>query len=382
MRTEDRPAPSPGGTEEAPGRAADGPRRPERSGRLASLLLTLGGAAAVLGVLLLAGILFPGLTARHLAPIFLYLPGPRAVEESDPASHGLSHGEEIRITTSDGLRLHGWWIPAADPPRDAGADGPPAGEVGAVEGIAAADPLARACGTVLFLHGNAGALQSRAFVARRFSAEGFHTLLVDYRGYGRSEGEPDEEGLYRDARAARAHATGARGTPPTRLAVVGNSLGSPVAAHLASRSTVGALVLTGAFTSIPDLGSAVHPWLPDAFFRGWPTHRFETIRWIRGVEAPTLVARGERDALVPREQTRRVHQAAGPGAEWLEVADAGHNDLWAAPGLWGRLVPFLEEALGCTGASSARPPSARPPSESGRGALPVRQGERTRRSRP
>lgn len=291
-------------------------------GPLASLLVATGVAAVLLGGLLVTGVALPGMVARHVAPRFLYFPGPAPHAGATPADHGLARGEEIRLTASDGVKLHGWWVPAES---------------------------SEACGTVLFLHGNAGSLVGRAFIARRLASAGFHALLLDYRGYGRSEGSPHEEGLYRDARAALRHAVEERSTSPARLVVAGHSLGSAVAAELASDQPVGAAVLTGAFTSVPALAAETYAWLPGALFRGWPTNRFETMRRVGKISAPVLVARGGRDRLIPRSQSRQVYEAAGARAEWLEAGEAGHNDLWDAPSFWTRLVPFLEEALGCGG---------------------------------
>lgn len=283
-------------------------------------LLRAGLASGLLlGGLLLVGIVFPGIVARHVAPALLYLPGP-APDGPGPAEHGLVEAETVSLVASDGVRLHGWWVPAS---------------------------RSDACGAVLFLHGNAGSIAGRGFLARRLATRGYATLLVDYRGYGHSEGRPDEEGLYRDARAAWRHVVRDRDVAPSRLAVAGNSLGSAVAAHLASRRPVGAVVLTGAFASVPELAQEIYGWLPDGLFSGWPTERFDTGRRVRRIEAPVLVARGATDRLVPLEQTRRVHAAAGPGAAWFEVPGAGHDDVWRDEAFWNRLVPFLDGALGC-----------------------------------
>lgn len=289
-------------------------------GTTASLLVACGVAALLVGGAVVTAMAFPDLVARRVAPLFLYLPGPRPTVGASPTEVGLARGEELRLVTSDGVELHGWWIPAA------GSD---------------------ACGAVIYFHGNAGSLVDRAFIARRLSSAGFHALLVDYRGYGLSGGSPDEEGLYRDARAAWRHALEARGMDPARIAVAGHSLGSAVAAWLASTEPAGAAVLTGAFPSVPALAAEAYAWLPDAVFRGWPTNRFETARRVGDVRGRVLVARGGGDRLVPRELTRRVHEAAGPRAAWFEAPGAGHDDLWDDEAFWARLVPFLEDALDC-----------------------------------
>lgn len=275
---------------------------------------------AALGLLLGGAVTLPGLVARHLAPALVFFPADLPAERSSPADHGLAAGEEVWIRADDGVRLHAWWVP---PARGEG------------------------CGAVLFLHGNAGHLAGRAFVARRLAASGRAALLLDYRGYGRSEGSPDEEGLGRDALAAHRHLVEDRDVAPERLVVAGHSLGAAVAARLATRRPAAGVVLTGAFTSVPELGAELYGWLPDAVFRGWPTQRFETRARAAELTLPALVARGARDRVVPREQTRAVHRALAGPARWHEAPGAGHNDLWDDEGFWDALLPFLDEVTGC-----------------------------------
>lgn len=319
-------------SEIAPGRAPAGPRpdRVRHPGRLSRLAVArrtvrIGVAvAAVLGCLLGVAVTFPGLVARHLAPPLVYFPADLSAERSAPAVHGLPRGEEVRLRTSDGVRLHAWWVP-------------PAGGPG--------------CGALLFLHGNAGHLADRAFLARRVAETGRGIFLLDYRGYGLSEGTPDEEGLQRDARAAHRWLVDERGVAPERLVVAGHSLGSAVAARLAVERPAAGLVLTGAFRSVPELGAELYGWLPDALFRGWPTERFETEARAREVGVPALVARGGRDRVVPRAQTRAVHEALPDDVPsvWHEAPLAGHGDLWDDDEFWDALRPFLERVVPCPG---------------------------------
>lgn len=281
--------------------------------------------ASVLGLsaaALVTGLVFPGLVARHVVPALLYRPGVAGGVDparSGPDDFGLPAGEEVRIRTEDGVELHGWWVPAR-------------GE---------------ACGALLFFHGNAGTITSRAEVGRRSAASGHGTLLVDYRGYGLSGGSPSEEGLAEDARASWRHLREERGLAPGRIAVAGHSLGAAVAARLAPEVAPGAVVLTGAFTSVPDLAADIYRWLPDGLFRGWPTERYEVLDAVGDIGAPVLVARGGLDRLVPRAQTRRVFEAAGGRGEWYEAPTAGHGDLWLDEAFWERLRAFLDDALGC-----------------------------------
>lgn len=278
------------------------------------------GTATAAVLVLLAMTSFPGFVAGHVAPHLIYFPARLAPERSRPADHGLPRGEEVRLRARDGNRLHAWWIPATGGER---------------------------CGVVLFLHGNAGHLADRAFLARRLAGAGYAALLVDYRGYGRSEGTPDEAGLALDARAAHRHLVRERGVPPDRLVVAGHSLGAAVAAELAAGRPAAGAVLTGAFPSVPELGSRLYGWLPDAVFRGWPTERYETRAAARRLAIPVLVARGGRDRVVPRDQTRAVYEALPGPTSWHEAPAAGHGDLWDDDGFWAALAPFLDRATGC-----------------------------------
>lgn len=283
---------------------------------------------------------FTGFVSRHVVPVFLYLPGEVPRGAATPAAAGLPHGEEVAITTEDGVGLHAWWVPAR----------PGGGE-----------PGARRCGSVVYFHGNAGSLVERGFIADRLSRRGFDALLVDYRGYGRSGGAPGEEGLYADGRAALRHVREARGVPAGRIALAGHSLGSAVAARVAAGADPepGAVVLTGAFRTMPELARHAYPLLPAPLFRGWTTNRFDLLSDAGELEpVPTMVARGGLDTLVPRAHTRSVFEALPGPRRWHEATAAGHDDLWDDEGFWRELDAFLRRSLGCTSRGGAGPPGA------------------------
>lgn len=202
--------------------------------------------------------------------------------------------EEVTFTTSDGLELGGWFFPAA------GSDG-------------------RA---VLVSNGNAGNRSHRVPLAEALRERGWAVLLYDYRGYGDNPGSPSEQGLAEDARAAVSWLADRDDVDADRIAYFGESLGASVAAGLAAERPPAALVLRSPFTSLADVGRAHYPFLPvGALLRD----RFPTIDHVRSYDGPVLVIWGERDAIVPPEQSLAVAEAAHRSRH-LVIAGAGHND--------------------------------------------------------
>lgn len=307
-------------------RAASGGQERARDRRRGFRPGTIARYAGVVAAgLLLPGTVFmalPDLAARF-AKAMIFYPERLGEREADPARWGLAEAESVFLETEDGERLHAWWLPPAiDTDSSAESGG---------------------CVAAIFFHGNAGNIASRAPIAARLSGLGLGTMLVDYRGYGRSSGSPSEEGLYLDGRTAYRHLVSVRGVPAERLVVIGNSLGAAVAASVASENRIGRLVLTGAFRSVPALGRAIYWWIPNRAFN-WSFNHFDAESRMRLVEAPVLVGRGERDTLIPREETRAVYEAAPEPKRWVEVSGADHQNLWFTGDLWKELASFVGES--------------------------------------
>lgn len=214
---------------------------------------------------------------------------------ADPSSLGIPY-EEVWLTTTDGRRLHAWFLPAAD---------------GAAYGDVA----------VLHCHGNGGNISHRLETYAALRETGVAVLGFDYRGYGRSRGRPNEEGTYRDAQAAWAWLRD-RGFEATRIVAFGESLGGGVATELALREPVGAVVLQSTFTSIPDLGAELFPWLP---VRAIGRIRYDNLSKLPRIRVPVLVMHGRGDTLIPFHHGERLFAAAGePKMLWELAGD--HND--------------------------------------------------------
>ena len=211
--------------------------------------------------------------------------------DTTPEAIGLEY-ESVDVTTEDGVAIHGWFVPA-------GADR----------------------GTVLFFHGNAGNISHRLESIEIFHDLGLNTFIIDYRGYGQSEGSPSEEGLYLDGEAAYRHLNEERGIAPERIVVFGRSLGGAVASRTAAEFSVGALIMESSFTSAPSLGADVYPFLP---VRLLARFEYPAEDYIQQVEAPVLVIHSQEDDIIPYHHGEALHLAAGPEAELLTI-QGDHN---------------------------------------------------------
>lgn len=238
---------------------------------------------------------------------------PVSVLATTPADYGMAY-EDVRFVTDDGLRLHGWFVPAD-----------------------------HARGVLLFFHGNAGNISHRIDSIRIFHDLGLSVFIIDYRGYGGSEGRPSEHGTYLDARAAWRHLREARGVAPDGIVVFGRSLGASVAAWLAAREQPAAVILESAFTSAPDLGAELMPWLPIR----WLLHfEYDTLAAVREIRVPLLVIHSRNDEIVPFRHGREIYAAATPPKAFAEIEGA-HNDgfLRSRPQYERALREFLAARL-------------------------------------
>ncbi|ABE43759.1 alpha/beta hydrolase [Polaromonas sp. JS666] len=245
-------------------------------------VLTVGGA--VYAVLLAIVFVLQG--------NLLYFPDAGRQILQTPKDVGLDY-EQVWLTTEDGVRIEAWYVPA---------------------------PAAR--GAVLLAHGNAGNISHRLDYALMFHRLGYSLLLLEYRGYGRSEGKPSEEGTYADARAAWRHLVAQRGFPPERIALVGESLGGAIVARLATAERPGALVLASTFVSVPELAAELYPWLP---VRWLARYRYDALEALARVSSPVLIAHSRQDDIVPFRHGERLFAAAKGPKAFLELA-GGHNE--------------------------------------------------------
>jgi uncharacterized protein len=257
-------------------------------------------------------IMKPGILERK----FVYYP-MRDIE-ADPASIGL-YFEDVYFAADDGIRLNGWFVPAPDSKI-----------------------------TLLVFHGNAGNIGHRVPWIGMLQSLPANVWIIDYRGYGRSDGLPREKGLYLDAEAAYRWWVRKMPGSENRLVVLGESLGGAVAVDLAARHRVDGLILQSTFTCMKDM---VHSVLPIKFVNPLFAVRYDSASKISGIHCPKLHIHGSIDDIVPLRLGRRLFESAASPKEYWEVTGARHNDLvWTAGPEYSRR---LSDFLGRVGGSAA-----------------------------
>lgn len=209
--------------------------------------------------------------------------------------------EDAEFTDADGTKLHGWFVP-----HDARVGEKP-----------------RA--VVLIAHGNAGNLTYRTHLLRSFRRAGAASMVFDYRGYGKSEGSPSEEGILADARAARAWLAQRTGVKESAIVLCGESLGGGVAVDLAANDGAAGLILLSTFTSLPDVAARVYPWAP---VRWLMRTRLDSLAKIPRYRGPLLQLHGDRDEIIPFDLAQRLF-AAAPDAQkrFVTLRGATHNTI-------------------------------------------------------
>jgi fermentation-respiration switch protein FrsA (DUF1100 family) len=206
--------------------------------------------------------------------------------------------EDCFFAAADGVRLHGWWCRPAH-----------------AEGITASMVL-------LWFHGNAGNLSHRADLMLRLARTPVEVFIVDYRGYGRSQGRPSEDGLSLDGEAAWRYLTEERRVPPSRVVLFGDSLGAAVAVDLAAKVGAAGLIVQSGFTSVPDMAARHFPFVPRALIRT----QMDSLAKIGEVAEPKLFIHSPSDEIVPYELGRKLYDAAPQPKSFLDIPGATHND--------------------------------------------------------
>ena len=240
---------------------------------------------------------------------FIYMQQPNMVFyplkeiEVTPKEWGLNY-KQVRLTLPTGNSISGWFLP---------------------------HPEARK--TVLFFHGNGGNISHRGDSIYIFHKLKLNVLIIDYPGYGNSDGYPSENGLYQSANAAWQYLTDKEQVAANNIIIFGRSLGGAVAVDLASRVTAGGLILESTFSSVNDMAKIVFPFISNfIFFR----YSFDSLSKINKVKYPVLMIHSPDDEIIPFELGQKLFAAVQSEKHFLQI-EGGHND-----GFMQSIRPYIQ----------------------------------------
>ena len=243
-----------------------------------------------------------------------------------PAEIGLTF-EDVAIKTQDALELHAWFLSVSTP----------------------------TCATILFLHGNAENISTHIASVHWLPARGFNVLLLDYRGYGSSDGTPSLAGFQLDIDAAVSYLLGRADVDQSTLVVFGQSLGAATAiyyaAHGAHRSDIRGLVADSAFSGYRGIAREKMA----SFWLTWPFQWiplltvptvYDPLAAVSGVSPiPLLLVHGDEDRIIPPAHSERLFAAAREPKQFWKVEGAGHIEAFRSPAIRNRLVDYLRTNL-------------------------------------
>lgn len=219
----------------------------------------------------------------------IYFPSGK-VDEQVTSTAGF---HSIQLKTRDGLQLTSWYHPSNAQK-----------------------------GTLLFLHGNAGNITTRVKMVLPYLQNGYGAFLLEYRGYSTNPGKPSMQGLLADADAAWEFLTKEEKIPTNEIIVMGESLGSGIAVHLASTRPIGKLILQSPYTSLTDVGRYQYPYLPVQWFL---YDRYPAEEWIHKVHVPLLILHGDQDDVIPISFAQILFKQANEPKKFVILKGKRHD---------------------------------------------------------
>jgi fermentation-respiration switch protein FrsA (DUF1100 family) len=220
---------------------------------------------------------------------FIFFPS-QAVDVT-PGHYSFQY-EDHFFQAEDGVNLHGWWIPHPE-----------------------------ASATVILSHGNAGNISHRISLIQMMYGLKVNFFIYDYRGYGKSEGRPDEAGLYMDGMAAYYLVRDVKGINPGEIILFGRSIGGAVAAQNAVNAEIGGLVIESAFSDVRSLMRELFPIVPTFLAK----YDFPVSEYLKQVSVPVMVMHSHQDDIIPYRHGVRNYEAAN-SPKWFIELQGGHND--------------------------------------------------------
>jgi len=216
--------------------------------------------------------------------------------------------EKVTVVAADSVNLRGWFV----------------------KGASSRAPL------VVYFGGNAEEVSWLVGVADQFA--GWSLLLVNYRGYGESEGRPSEKALFEDALLVHDYARRRPDVDPERVVAMGRSLGSGVAVYLAANRPLRGVVLVSPYDSMVEVAKRHYPYLPVSLLL---RHRFDSLARAPHVNVPLLCLAATEDRIIPPVHSRAIFDAWGGAKTWREIDRASHDSIAGEPDYWRSIAEFL-----------------------------------------
>lgn len=263
------------------------------------------GNFAVLFIILLvfSGIMY----LRQPGMIFF----PISEISETPKDWGFEY-DDVYLDTKDNLKIHGWFIPHPGSTH-----------------------------TLLFFHGNAGNISHRGESVKIFHRLGLNVFIFDYRGYGKSQGKPGEQGMYSDADAAWRYLVEDKGLEPKNITLFGRSLGGSIATRLASEVRAGKLILESTFSSGKDMAKSIFPLMSYLIYIRFD---FNSVERIKKVTAPVLYMHSPDDEIIPFQLGEKIFYAANdPKTLFKLTGDHNSGFYLSQPGYEQALARFLAQ---------------------------------------
>lgn len=238
--------------------------------------------------LIMAFFVFGGFV-RFLEARSIFYPDPKLI--ATPQDINLPY-EDVLFKTADGKNLHGWFIKAREE-----------------------------SGVVLFFHGNAGNISHRLEKITMLNGIGLNIFIIDYRGYGKSEGTSTEKSMYLDAQAAYDYLVNVRKVPPNQIVAYGASLGGAAAIDLATQRNLSSIIIDSSFSNAADIAKIIYPFIPPFFFKS----KFNNIEKVKNLTIPKLFFHSKEDEIIPYALGEKLYMAAGEPKRQI-IIQGGHND--------------------------------------------------------
>lgn len=217
---------------------------------------------------------------------------PNTTVDQTPAKDGLAY-EDLTLTTSDGTKIQAWYVPCENSTR-----------------------------FVIYCHGNGGNIAYNLREIGIFHELGLNVAVFDYEGYGNSEGDPSEDGTYRDVDVVWHYLADNKNATPKRILLFGHSMGGPISAWCARQHHPAALVLDSTFVSFDEEAQDLVPIVPASLLS---TIEYTTLEYAKAAALPTMVLHSKADRTIAYDHGQRIYAGLNEPKRFVEIT-GGHND--------------------------------------------------------